>query len=160
MSDRWLDIFDRIQSETSSRVAAVAAEQLDDPTPCGDWNIRALHNHLIEINLQYAAIAGGKEPVADGLDHVGSDHVLVYTAAAGAAREAFARPGMLEQTYDFPWGQEPGWTIVRHVCNELLIHTWDLSRATGQSTDLVPDYVPESLSSWRAWFDSMGDSGT
>jgi uncharacterized protein (TIGR03086 family) len=157
VSQRWLDIFDRIQAETTARVSAVSAGQLDGPTPCTGWTVRTLLNHLIEINLQYAAIAGGTEPIADGLDHAGSDHVAAYTAAAGIARAAFARPGMLEQIYDFPWGADPGWTIVRHVCNELLIHTWDLSRATGQSTDLVPDYAPESLAIWQAWFASMGD---
>jgi uncharacterized protein (TIGR03086 family) len=152
VSDRWLEIFDRIQAETLARATDVSVGQFEDPTPCTGWTVRTLLNHLIEINLQYAAIAGGTEPIADGLDHTGSDHVAAYTAAAQTARAAFARPGMLEQTYDFPWGLEPGWTIVRHVCNELLIHTWDLSRATGQSTDLAPDYAPKSLAIWKAWF--------
>ncbi|MDP9370240.1 MAG: hypothetical protein M3Q03_18535 [Chloroflexota bacterium] len=38
------------------------------------------------------------------------------------------------------------------MTNELLIHGWDLARATGQRTDLAPDLAERSLGSWRAWF--------
>lgn len=147
-----LDGFDRIQGAVSARVAGVGTAQLGDATPCAGWDVRALLNHLVEVNLQYAAIADGAEPPPDGLDHLGDDHIAAYAAARDAARAAFARPGMLEQRYAFPWGDEPGVGIVRHVCNELLIHGWDLSRATGQSTDLAPDEVAASLASWRSWF--------
>jgi len=147
-----LDVFDRIQTDVTARIAAVQPSQFADPTPCGEWDVRAVLNHLIEINAQYAAIADGTEPPPDGLDHVGDDHVAAYIAARDIARRVFTRPGMLDQPYTFPWGDEPGSSIVRHVGNELLIHGWDLSRATGQSTDLVPEDVPASLARWRAWF--------
>lgn len=148
----YLDVLARIQAETRPRVAAVHPDRYGDPTPCGEWIVCDLLNHLIEIHLQYAAMADGTESVADGVDHVGDDHVAAYAAAVDSGHAAFTRPGMLEQIYHFPWGDDPGWTIVRHVCNELLIHTWDLSRAIGLSTDLVPEDVPASLASWRAWF--------
>ncbi len=77
-------------------------------------------------------------PPAD-TDFVGDDHV-----------EAFSRLGMQEQGYRFPWGESPGAKIVEHVTHELLIHGWDLARATGQRAELAPDLAEWSLGSWRA----------
>ncbi len=148
-----LDLFDRTLAEVDSIVRHVALSQLRDPTPCGNWDVRALINHLTHVNLEYAALANGQTPPDDGADFLGNDHVAAFQASSQAARDAFARPGMLEQRYAFPWGEEPGSRIVRHVANELLLHGWDLARATGQRTDFAPDLAEASLADWQAWFD-------
>lgn len=153
-----LDAFDRTLAAVDGIIGAVTPARWDDPTPCPDWSVRTLINHLVQVNLEYAAIADGQpdpgrgpDPIAD--DRLGDDPLTAFRSAGQTARSAFSRPGMLEQPFRFPWGEEPGARIVRHVVNELLIHGWDLAKATGQPTDLPPDLVEGSLSSWRAWFD-------
>ncbi len=148
-----LGLFDRTLAEVDAIVAHVEPSQLSAPTLCGTWDVRALINHLTHVNLEYAALANGQTYPDDGADILGDNVVAAFRASGRAARDAFARPGMLEQRYGFPWGPEPGARIVRHVANELLVHGWDLARATGQRTDFAPDLAEASLADWQAWFD-------
>ena len=145
-----IDSFDRVQAAVEPLVEAVKPAQFGDPTPCTEWDVRALMNHLVHVIIRYAAIANGLPP-PDEADHVGGDPATAFRESGRTAREAFLRPGMLEQPYDAPWGKIPGSMMVQHVVNELLAHGWDLARATGQSTDITPDLAAESLAIWREW---------
>ena len=66
--------------------------------------------------------------------------MAAFRVAAGATLTAFNRPGMIEQRY----GPAYGWRLVEQVVIEMLVHGWDLAKATGQSTDLAPD-VAEAI---------------
>ncbi len=147
-----LEIFNRTVAEIEEVVGRVTPAQYADPTPCSDWNVQKVLGHVIEIPQAFAAIANGQIPPEPGSTVVGTEPAADFLTAADAARTAFARPGMLEQRYEFPWGHEPGWRIVRHVANELLIHGWDLAHATGQPAAFSPDLAELSLASWREWF--------
>ena len=161
--------FERTLAEVQRVVDGVGSHQLDDPTPCPGWNVRALIAHLIEVNREYAAVASG-DPVPDhGVDPTGSrtaggDLAEAFRRSGERARTIFAQPGLVDRRFAFPWGEEPGGKIVRHVANELLIHGWDLATATGQPRDFPPDLAEASLASWRAWFaefprDAQGNFG-
>lgn len=152
-----VDIFNRTLAEVDTVVRNVAPSQLDDSTPCSGWTVRHLINHLVQVNFEFAAIADGQPPPDRGGDPVhddqtGTDYVAAFRAATVVARAAFSRRGMPEQIYQFPWGEEPGAKLVQHVADELLIHGWDVAKATGQATDFSPDLVATSLQSWQAWF--------
>lgn len=147
-----LEAFDRGLAEVDALVGAVTPGQSGDPTPCAEWDVRAMLNHQIPVNLLYAAMAEGRPlPPAD-TDFVGDDHVEAFRRSGRTARVAFSRVGMQEQGYRFPWGEWPGAKIVEHVTNELHIHGWDLARATGHWIDIAPDLAEWSLGSWRVWF--------
>ncbi|MDP9370241.1 MAG: maleylpyruvate isomerase family mycothiol-dependent enzyme [Chloroflexota bacterium] len=98
------EAFDRSLAEVDALVGAVTPGQLGDPTPCAEWDVRALLNHLILVNLFYAAMAEGQPlPPAD-TDFVGDDHVEAFRRSGRTVRAAFSRQGMQEQGYRFPWG--------------------------------------------------------
>ena len=136
--------------ETVAR--AVAAARLHDATPCPEWDVQALLNHIVFVDLLYAAVADATPLPDPGADHTGADHVSRLHETGRLAYHAFARPGMLEQLYDSPWGQVPGAVMVQHVVNELLAHGWDLARATGQSTDLAPEAARHALGVVSTWY--------
>jgi uncharacterized protein (TIGR03086 family) len=150
-----LDDFDRTRAEVEHLVANTEAERFRDSTPCADWDVRALLNHLIYVNLRYAALLRGESPPEGTADHVGDDHVAGFRASAAVARAAFSDEERLELLHDSPVGRVPGTMFVQHVVNELLVHGWDLARATGQPTDLAPDVAERSLASWRNWLGTM-----
>ncbi|MGI5241963.1 TIGR03086 family metal-binding protein [Dactylosporangium sp. CA-139066] len=140
-----LRAYARVLAEVDAIVAAVAAERFDDPTPCAGWDVRTLLNHLVYENLMWAGLADG-DPRADfAADHLGDDHVAAFRASAEAALTAFRRPGMLVQRY----GPAPGWRLVEQVVIEMLVHGWDLAKATGRPTDLAPGVAATTLATVR-----------
>ena len=147
-----LDAFTRVIAEVEALVRAVEPGQLSAPTPCSEFQVRALINHLIFENLAHAALADGTAiPAPDrSTDYVGDDHVAAYRDSARAVRAAFARPGMVTQRYG-PM-EAPGSMLVQQLIIELLSHGWDLARATGWGTNLAPDVAEDALVVVRSWY--------
>ncbi|OBG35184.1 TIGR03086 family metal-binding protein [Mycobacterium sp. E3198] len=123
------------RAATSRAVAAVEAvshDQLGWPTPCSEWSVRQLIDHLVGGADYLLASATGAEPVpstgAPGTDYrTGVERVLT----------ALESPGALERVCVSPLGFD--WSVSDAVAGtfmDVLIHTWDLARATGQDERL------------------------
>ncbi len=138
----------RTAGEVTNRiVAGIGADQWDAPTPCSDWNVRTLLNHLVAGNLLTAAVLGGEElpPPEERarlgqVDRLGSDPVAAARQSIDGLVTAFEQPGALERIHPSPVGQVPGAALVHLRTTELLVHGWDLAQATGQPADF-----PEAL---------------
>ncbi|RBQ20882.1 TIGR03086 family protein [Spongiactinospora rosea] len=141
----------RVLDEVGALVAAVTPAQMGDPTPCADWNVRDLLNHLTYENLMWTGLAQGVPRADFDADHLGDDHVGAFRAAAAGTLAAFGRPGMLTERY----GPAPGWRLVEQVLIEMLVHGWDLARATGAPTDLAPDVAEAMLPAVRAIYGDL-----
>ncbi|MFF5957043.1 TIGR03086 family metal-binding protein [Streptomyces luteogriseus] len=145
-TDPWpggvLDAFTRVQDTVGALVRATAPDRFDLPTPCEDWTVRDLLDHLVWENIIWGGLAHGTPPT-DGHteNHLGDDHVAAFEAAASRAREAFRQPGMLER----PFGPAPGRRVVEQLLVELLVHGWDLATALGHDRDLEPDIARAAL---------------
>jgi uncharacterized protein (TIGR03086 family) len=144
-----LDRFDRAAATAGTVVDSVRADQYGDPTPCTEWTVRQLLNHLVGGNKMFTARLTGGPDVDRAADHVGPDHVASFHASVADLRTAFAADGALDGMYPGPFGEAPGHTLARMRVNELMVHAWDLARATGQSTDLDPELAAECLEDMR-----------
>jgi uncharacterized protein (TIGR03086 family) len=135
-----VELLDRALAQAGAVIAGVRpAEQAALPTPCSDWDVRALVNHLVQDVQQFtASAAGGSWQPAEG-DRIGDDWVGAYREAADSLLEAWRRPGALDQTVRLPFGEFPASWRVGQQTADLAVHAWDLARATGQSTDLDPE---------------------
>jgi uncharacterized protein (TIGR03086 family) len=135
----------RALEATRPLVAGVGADQWDLPTPCADWNVRELLNHVVAGNLWAAELASGRSiddvgTTLDG-DVLGADPVAAYDASAAAAAEAFEAPGALDAPCAVSYGPVPGSVYAGHRLIDVFVHGWDLATATGQSADLDPQLV-------------------
>ena len=141
----------------SRRVAAVGPEDWHRPTPCADWDVRALVAHLVDENLWAPPLLAGRTiaDVGDELagDPLGDDPRAAWDTSAAAAAEAVARPGALEGTAHLSFGDVPGEEYVCQLTADLLVHAWDVARATGGDERLDPAVVDAVA----AWFDGMED---
>lgn len=130
---------------TGQLVAGVRDEQWLNPTPCPDWNVRDLVSHIIGGNRMFAGILRGERPGASGggspsgPGQPGRDLLGDYREAASELLAAFSRPGVLEEMFTVPFGTVPGGVALHLRISELLVHGWDLARATGQPTELDPE---------------------
>jgi uncharacterized protein (TIGR03086 family) len=131
-------------------VAAVRPDQLGDPTPCPPWTVRDLINHIVTGNLFIASIVAGEAPPDRTADHLGADPLAAYRASVRRLHEVFADHDVLSGTYRTPVGEGPGSLLVSMRFNELVVHAWDVAKASGQSTDLDRELAEESLAHLKA----------
>lgn len=130
-------------------VRGIGAEQLALPTPCPDFDVRGLVNHLIfwtGVQGYAAGLRQAPEEVAEGHDFTAEDGwVEAYAARAKAAAEAWSRPEAWEGEASLTGGAAmPASFVGGIVLSEWLLHGWDLAAATGQKPD-VDDEVAAVL---------------
>jgi uncharacterized protein (TIGR03086 family) len=126
-------------------VAAIQADQWEVPTPCEAWDVRTLMTHIVGGNYWAVELASGKTiaDVGDRLDGdvLGADPVGAYNASSQAAAAVFEKPGALDAPCAVSYGPIPGSVYAGHRFLDVLIHGWDLAKATGQNTKLDPALV-------------------
>ena len=135
----------RAQSAVEPLVAGVREDQWSSPTPCAEWNVRGLVNHLVVGNLLFTALLTEGAPPDRAADHLGDDPVAAYRAAAADVQAAFGLPGVLERRYQVPAGLVPGMVMLHLRITEHLVHGWDLAKATGQPAVLPEDLAEQEL---------------
>lgn len=140
-----IDRFLAASTEFSQRLPFVRPEQWTAPTPCAEWNVRQLVNHMVRGNLNYVdLLAGGSREdflrMRDA-DALGDDPVAAYTASVQLVADAFGRPGALDQVLDYPLGRVTGRQALAVRATDSVIHAWDLAQAVGVDGRLDPGLV-------------------
>ncbi|GAB7036284.1 MULTISPECIES: TIGR03086 family metal-binding protein [Catenuloplanes] len=128
-------------ADTARVVHGVTPEQLGAPTPCADWDVRALTNHLLQVAAALS-LAGRRLPVPAEL--WGRD--LMTADAPGdrfdddrrAALEGWSEPSAWDATVDVGGMPMPAPAAVSMLVSDLAIHGWDLAQATGQGYACAP----------------------
>jgi uncharacterized protein (TIGR03086 family) len=144
MAAPTVDQLARVLDDAGALVAAVDGEQWAGPTPCTDWDVRQLVNHLVGGNLLFAAALSGS-PKGWSTDHLGDDPLAGYRASAAVLVAAFRPPGVLERVVTVPLGRVPGMLALHLRITETLVHGWDLARAIGVRTAFPGEIVAQEL---------------
>ena len=149
-------MLERAVQATGKVVAGTSKEQMDDATPCTEWSVRDLLNHMI-ASYEAVAVGGGGEPSGTGAtDFTAGDHVAAYEAASARAIDALAAPGALEKTFKMPWGDTPGQVLLGLMIADTAVHGWDLAKATGQETPVEPDVAEAVFGSTTGMLEPQG----
>ena len=131
---------------TGRLIAAVPAGKWADPTPCPEWSVRDLVAHLVTGNYLFtSALRGEPPPAVRGTSRPDGELPGAYRDSAGALVEAFRQPGMLERVVSVPFGSVPGAVALHLRITEVLVHGWDLARATGQPATFPEDLAEQEL---------------
>ena len=135
--------FERAVASTAEIVKATPAGRMDSSTPCAEWDVRALLNHVIGTLWLAEALFGDQPPrhpmAPGGLppgNLAGDDPAAAYAEAAAAALAAAAAADALTRVHVTPLGEMPGPGLAGFTTLDVLVHGWDLARATGQPADL------------------------
>jgi uncharacterized protein (TIGR03086 family) len=135
-------------------LASVTPEQLGAATPCADWDVRGLLNHIVGGAHLFAAAFTGQAPAGGGhdapaADLIGDDPLGAWQRAAEAFAAGIDAPGALEQMVPMPWGPTPGAVVFEILKFDVLVHAWDLARATGQAFEPPAEFVEAALETAR-----------
>lgn len=145
--DGVIDRFVLSSTEFERKLQAVRPEQWAWPTPCTEWNVRQLVNHVTRGNLNYVRLLEGGTRVEflrlRDIDALGTDPVGAFIRSVREFAEAFVRPGALQQVLDYPLGKVDGQQALAVRTTDTTIHTWDLARAID-----VDDNLNSSLVDW------------
>jgi uncharacterized protein (TIGR03086 family) len=116
---------------TVAVVRGVKPDQLDAPTPCREWTVRQVLDHLLEWGPALVAAGRKAEPATAGA----GDLEAIYDDLVAA----WSDPAAWQGTTRVGGPQElPAAMIGGMVLGEVVIHGWDLARATGQDVDWDP----------------------
>ena len=156
-------VHERALEHTARYVAGVKEEQWDAPTPDEEWDVRTLVNHVVSGNFWVAPLVEGKtiEEVGDRYDGdlLGDDPVAAYQQSAKEAAAAVNAPGAMQASCAVSYGPVPGEVYVGHRFIDVLIHGWDLAKATGQDTTLPADLVEAAFEVVEPQRDLLAASG-
>ncbi len=137
----------RAQDVFAGVLGNVSPDQLGVATPCSEWTVNDLIEHVIGGNEHVGQWSGSAEEPAARPE----DLVAAHRAAAAAAHDVFARPDGMTTLFKLPFGEIPGQMFIGMRISDVLTHAWDLAAATGQSTDLDPELAVEQLAAVRAF---------
>lgn len=131
-------------------IAAISDDQWNLPTPCTEWSVRDLVGHLVAGNDGFAsALRGQAAPVSAHASSPG-ELLSAYRRSARVLLDAFGEPGALEREVTVPFGTVPGSVALHLRMTELLVHGWDLARATGLNVAFPDDLAEQELAFTRA----------
>lgn len=148
ISDRYRDL----ATEFTRRVDAVPADRWQNPSPCAGWTALDVLRHVIDTHRAMPGYAGLSLTLQRSVD---DDPAAAWSEAREAMQELLDDPERAGLEYDGYFGRTTLQdTVDRFLCFDLLIHGWDLARATGQDETLPADEVH------RVYRDalSLGDS--
>lgn len=128
MLDRACDVTDRIMS-------GVQPGQLGDPTPCRDWTVRHLMEHIV-ASTDFFADAAEYGAVAE--DRVWPEYspdelLRACCPRSGRLAAAFRVPGVMGRPMVILAGPPTDAFCIQIAIGERFAHVWDLAAATGQS---------------------------
>jgi uncharacterized protein (TIGR03086 family) len=127
-----ITLFQRAAEGFGRHVHAIAEGQWHDPTPCTDWDVRVLVNHVTVEQLWVPPLVQGSTvaEIGDRLDgdQLGDDPVATWDAAVRSSLGAFGAAGALDGTVLLSSGEKATGEYCWEMTTDALIHSWDLAR--------------------------------
>ena len=142
-----VDALDRTFQHASRIIAAVRPEQYDQRTPCTEWTVRDVLEHMIGVVEGLGSAAAGTPP---GEFSLAADPGAQFDEAARSALQAWRREGTLDKEIEIAAGSMPGRVVAEINLLDTATHAWDLATATGQPATLPDDVASAALDASRS----------
>ena len=133
-------------------IAAVRPDQMTQPTPCDEFDVRGLIGHFLAALQRVTIVGRDGDPfaVGDSVESLADDAWLsAWTTLAEEAQTVWADDAILVRPTRLPWAPESGAQALASYVAEFTVHTWDLAVATNQSPDWDDEVVALGLAFMR-----------
>jgi uncharacterized protein (TIGR03086 family) len=146
--EKTADLLTEVLTELAPVVGGITDDQLHDPTPCTDYDVAQLRQHVLGWLAIFAAgfaDPAGQAPAAstDGYQ-LPADPAAEVCAAASTISQAI-RAGAASRPLRLGGSGMPGDMALSMILWEYQVHGWDLARATGQPWSPPAAAAQESL---------------
>jgi uncharacterized protein (TIGR03086 family) len=140
MLQRACDLSDRILS-------GVQSVQFTDPTPCREWDVRALMEHQVASTDFFADAAehGSVPDDREWPDYTEAELVPAFRQHADRLLTAFRSPGVMDRSMEILAGPPTATFCLQIALSERFVHSWDLAKATGQRFGQADQDIAEAL---------------
>jgi uncharacterized protein (TIGR03086 family) len=130
---------ERAYDDLTRVVSNLSLDELSTPTPCSDWDVRGLLNHVLGTAEMFTSANAGRSVGEDAGDLVGDDPTGALKRTALANLTTWRQDGALEGSRTYPWGTFPAPVGLVINVSEVAVHSWDLARASGQPAHIDRD---------------------
>ncbi|OIK07069.1 TIGR03086 family metal-binding protein [Streptomyces monashensis] len=146
-------VYARATEQAAALIESVRPADLTRPTPCSEYDVRALLGHIVGGTLRIAVVGEGGDGLAvvPALEGVGDDgwaaaydEVRIRVLKAWESDERMTTPARV------PWGEVPGHAALAGYVMEIVTHTWDLAEGLGRPCRLDPELAEFALATARA----------
>lgn len=151
-----IDTLAEAQGAARTVLGRVSNDQLGCASPCTEWDVAALIDHLVGAQYWFLRAIAAETPEDRDAKASSGDFRAAFDGAAGSIMGALSGVGFETRPVELPFGTFSGAQFIDFVSLETLAHAWDVAKATSQDTDLAPDAATHLLGVAQAM---MGDDG-
>lgn len=121
----------------NATVDRIQTMQMNDPTPCSEFTVHDVLDHMIVLGGSFAYwFRGDEAPELKAPAVYGWVPAAEFREVMDDLLDAVKSPGAMERLITTPMGEMPGETFARLVAFDGLIHGWDLAKSTGQGFEV------------------------
>jgi len=151
------DRYRRLSEAFAAKVAAVPADRWDNPSPCDEWTARDVVRHVVETQGTFLGFVGRE---LGDIPSVDDDPVAAWDAARAIVQADLDDPERAGAEYEGFRGPTRWDEGVDGFLNfDLVVHGWDLARATGVDETIDPHDAQRILDRASGLGDMMRKSG-
>jgi uncharacterized protein (TIGR03086 family) len=129
----------------ADRLRLVKPGDWERPTPCTEWDVRALVNHVVGGNVRYTMLLHGapeyEVEATRAADNLGEDPVASFLTTAAEVLAAFGEEGALSRVARHGSGERTGAELLVIKVLDVAVHGWDLAVAIGGDQTIAPEVV-------------------
>jgi uncharacterized protein (TIGR03086 family) len=161
MMSTTLDVstLQRVCDRTDRIMSGVRPEQLNDPTPCRDWTVQELMEHIVASTDFFADAAehGAVAQDRDWPDYAPDELVAALRRHTRRLALAFRADGVMDRPMVILAGPSSASFCIQIAISEQFVHGWDLAVATAQSLGEEDAEVAEALLQSSDYLSVNGD---
>ena len=153
ISDRYRKVADQF----TQRIQSVPADAWDNPAPCDGWVARDVVRHLVEWVPGFFSASDLRFPKAPSVDE---DPAAAWQAVNDTLQSALDDPDLAAHEFEMRMGRVRVDQAIGQFClGDVLVHTWDLARATGLDESLDSEEVHSMFQGMEPMDEMLRQSG-
>jgi len=146
-----IELLSGVLTKTGDLIEGVQPDQRGLPTPCPDYDVDALLDHIVGWVQVFEAGSAGRTFDGDpSTFHVGDDPAAQFRSVASSLVASWGEHGLDREVAVSSGAKMPGSMVFNMTVMEYLAHGWDLATATGQPIPYTDDEAADVLVRARA----------